>query len=47
MRGVSSRSERGTTQTRVKVPKCGLSVEIRRRSLLLDSGEVGLEAAIL
>ncbi len=26
MRGVSSRSERGKTQTGVKVPKCRLSV---------------------
>ena len=45
--GGSSHTERGTTQTRVKVPKCWLSVEIQRVSSSLDSREVGLEAAIL
>ena len=31
MRGVSSRSERGKTQTGVKAPKCRLSVKLKGR----------------
>lgn len=38
---------RGTTQTVVKVPKYSLSVIGRKVSVAKDSGEVGLEAAIL
>ena len=45
--GVSLYSERGTTQTMVKVPKSQLSVKGERVCTLTDNGEVGLEAAIL
>ena len=45
--GVSSGSERGTTQTTVKVPKYLLSVNGLRASIAEDSEEVGLEAATL
>jgi len=44
--GVSLGAERGTTQTGVKAPKCRLSAN-QRASRALDSGEVGLTAAIL
>ena len=44
--GVSPGAERGTTQTGVKAPKCRLSAN-ERASAALDSGEVGLAAAIL
>jgi hypothetical protein len=44
--GVSLGAERGKTQTGVKAPKCRLSAN-RRASRALDSGEVGLTAAIL
>ena len=45
--GVNLTSERGTTQTIVKVPKCQLSVKGVRMSIVRDSEEVGSEAAIL
>ena len=45
--GVNSTSERGTTQTAVKVPKCQLSVNGIRVSIVRDSEEVGSEAATL
>ena len=45
--GVSLCPARGTTQTVVKVPKYPLSVIGRKISVAKDSGEVGLEAAIL
>ncbi|TKX52921.1 hypothetical protein EXE42_14990 [Halorubrum sp. SP3] len=44
VRGVSLCTVRGTTQSRVKVPKCRLSA-IRRWSQALNSREVSLEAA--
>lgn len=40
-------SERGTTQTIVKVPKYWLSVKGIKASVVKDSEEVGLEAATL
>ena len=40
-------SERGTTQIAVKVPKCLLSVNGTRVFTVIDSEEVGLEAATL
>ena len=43
--GLSSMSERGTTQRMVKAPKCLLSV--LKVLLSQNSQEVGLEAAIL
>ena len=45
--GVSFGSERGTTQTAVRVPKYQLSVKGRRASTVRDREEVGLEAATL
>ena len=45
--GVSLSIERGTTQTAVKVPKCQLSVNGIRVSIVIDSEEVGSEAATL
>lgn len=44
--GVSLCTMRGTTQSWVKVPKCGLSA-IGRWSQALNSREVSLEAATL
>lgn len=43
--GVSLASERGTTQTAVKVPKYQLSAKGMRVSSASDSKDVGLEAA--
>jgi hypothetical protein len=40
-------SERGTTQTIVKVPKYQLSVKGRKVFIVIDSEEVGSEAATL
>ena len=45
--GVNSTTKRGTTQTAVKVPKCWLSVNGIKASIVRDSEEVGSEAAIL
>ena len=45
--GVNLGPERGTTQTVVKVPKFQLSVKGVKASIIRDSEEVGLEAAIL
>ena len=45
--GVSLVSERGTTLTTVKVPKCWLSVKGGKVFIVKDSEEVGLEAATL
>ena len=45
--GVNPKSERGTTQTKVKVPKYQSSVKGRKVSMAIDSEEVGLEAATL
>jgi hypothetical protein len=45
--GVSSMSERATTQTAVKVPKYHLSISGKKVFIVTDSKEVGLEAATL
>ena len=45
--GVSAYRERGTTQTKVKVPKYQLSVNGLRAYKFQDREEVGLEAANL
>ncbi len=45
--GVNLISERGTTPTMVKAPKCQLSDKGLKVFVIVDSEEVGLEAAIL
>ena len=45
--GVSVYRERGTTQTKVKVPKYQLSVNGLRVRMFENREEVGIEAAIL
>jgi hypothetical protein len=45
--GVNLTSERGTTQTIVKVPKYLLSVNGTKASIIIDREEVGSEAATL
>ena len=45
--GIRLITERGTTHTIVKVPKCRLSMKGVRVSMTRDSEEVGSEAATL